>query len=38
MAVTTNPKAANIYELAGVSEAREFAERQRVILREEVLY
>lgn len=35
MAVTTNPKAAKVYELAGVSDAKEFAERQRVILQEE---
>lgn len=35
MAVTTNSKAAKVYELAGVSEAKEFAERQRVILQEE---
>lgn len=37
MTVTSNPKAAKVYELTEVYEAREFAERQRVVLREEVL-
>lgn len=34
---TTNIKAAKAYDLAGVSEAKELAERQSVVLREETI-
>ena len=34
---TTNIKAAKAYDLAGVSEARELAERQGIVLREETI-